>query len=477
MDITEFTGTEIVSEIADGKLTAIQVAEGLIDRAKACEHLNALITFDPDRFLEAAHTADQDLAEGGYVGPLHGLPMVIKDNIDIAGYVTTAATPALKDHRPKETAPVMQKLLDAGAIVMSKANMHEMACSPGVSEPEDGSETIWGAFGNARNPYDTDRGPAGSSSGTGAAVAARIAPAGLGSDTGGSVRNPSAWCGLAGLRPTTQRYSQQGVVPISWTRDTIGPMARSVADLELLDRVIKDEEQVGEADLSAMRFGIDRGFFCADCDPEILALFDGEVERIAATGAEIVEIAVPDLAGFMGKAGQLLAMYEFFRAVPKYLEETGAEVSFEDLISQIAASGLGARFTALHTTEAVSEEVYQESLNEVRPALQATYAGAFEDNNLDALIFPSTIIPATRLDTWGTHMMGGVEVSDFMASSRNVQPASIGGFAGLTVPMGLTSGGLPAAIGFDGPQNSDRKMLSIGMAYEAIRPEMPGPVL
>ncbi len=477
MDITGFTATEIVDDIADGKLTAIQVAECLIDHAKACAHLNSLISFDVDRFLDAAHTADQDLAEGGYVGPLHGLPMVIKDNIDIAGFVTSAATPALKKHRPKETAPVMQKLLDAGAIVMSKANMHEMAFSPGVAQPEDGSETVWGSFGNARNPYDTDRGPAGSSSGTGAAVSARIAPAGLGSDTGGSVRNPSAWCGIAGLRPTTQRYSQHGVVPISWTRDTIGPMARRVADLEMLDRVIKDEEEAGPADLSKLRLGIDRGFFCADCDPDILALFEGEAERLAGAGAEIVEITVPNLTGFMSKAGQVLAIYEFFRAVPKYLEETGADVSFEDLISQIAASGLSARFTALGSSEAVSEEVYRESITEVRPALQATYSDAFEDNSLDALIFPSTIIPATRLDTWGTHTMGGVEVSDFMASSRNVQPASIGGFPGLTVPMGLTPAGLPAAIGFDGPQNSDRKMLSIGMAYEAIRPAMPGPNL
>ncbi len=299
---------------------------------------------------------------------------MIKDNIDVAGHPTTAATAALKNHVPCQTAPVMRKLLNAGAIVMSKANMHEMAFSPGVSKPEDGRETVWGAFGTARNPYNPDLSPAGSSSGTASAVAARIAPAGLGTDTGGSVRNPAAWCGIAGLRPTTGRYSQRGIVPISWTRDTVGPMARHVTDLELLDRVICSTDAVPPADLSCLRFGVERGFFCSDCDPDILALFETEVERLASAGAEIVDVTIPGLDLVMGMSAQHLAAYELFRAVPKYLAETGAGVSFEDLISQIVASGLGDRFTALGSKDAVSDTAYQEALLDMRPALQAAYS-------------------------------------------------------------------------------------------------------
>ena len=477
MEIPHLTAVSIVTGIANGTLSSLEVAECLLRRADACSGLNTLINFDPSRFLEAAEAADQKLAAGSAVGPLHGLPLVIKDNIDVAGYPTTAATPALKNHEPGQTAPVMRKLLDAGAIVMSKANMHEMAFSPGVSQPEDGREAVWGAFGTARNPYDPDRSPAGSSSGTGAAVAARIAPAGLGTDTGGSVRNPAAWCGIVGLRPTTGRYSQRGIVPISWTRDTAGPMARNVADLELLDRVICSTDAVPPADLSRLRFGVERRFFCSDCDPDILALFEAEVERLASAGAEIVDVAIPGLDLLMGTSAQHLAAYEFSRAVPKYLADTGAGVSFEDVISQIAASGLGERLTALGSTDAISDTAYQEALNDMRPALQAAYSESFETAGLDALIFPSTIIAATRLDDWGTHTMGGREVPKFLASSRNVQPASIGGFAGLTVPMGLTPKGLPAAIGFDGPRGNDRNLLAIGLAYETLRPEIPAPPL
>ena len=477
MEIAHLTAVSIVTSIANGTLSSLEVAECLVRRADAYNGLNALINFDPGQFLEAAGAADQQLAAGGSVGPLHGLPLVIKDNIDVAGHPTTAATPALKNHVPGQTAPVMRKLLDAGAILMSKANMHEMAFSPGVSKPEDGRETVWGAFGTARNPYDPDRSPAGSSSGTASAVAARIAPAGLGTDTGGSVRNPAAWCGVAGLRPTTGRYSQRGVVPISWTRDTIGPMARCVADLELLDRVICSTTAPPPADLNALRLGVETNFFCSDCDPDILSLFETEVQRLASTGAEIVDVAIPELTLATGPSAQRLAAYEFFRAVPKYLSEAAAGVSFEDVISQIVASGLGERLRALASTAMVTDTAYREALNEMRPALQRAYSDAFESEWLDALIFPSTILPATRLDDWGTYTIDGMDVPKFVASSRNVQPASIGGFPGLTVPIGLTPKGLPAAIGFDGPRGSDRNLLAIGLAYEILCPEIPPPSL
>ena len=235
-------------------------------------------------------------AGGDVRGRLHGLPLVIKDNIDVAGFPTTAATPALFDHRPGRTAPVAEKLLAAGAIVMAKTNMHELAFSPGITKsPGDASALVFGGHGNARNPYDTDRSPAGSSTGTAAAVGARIAPAGLGSDTGGSVRNPAAWCGITGLRPTLLRYGQTGVVPISWTRDTIGPMARTVADLQLLDEVITGEEDRPEISLSSLRLGLDRGYFCDGAEAGVLAVFERELNRLADAGAEIVEITIPGL--------------------------------------------------------------------------------------------------------------------------------------------------------------------------------------
>lgn len=475
MSLTDMTATEIVDAIAGGRLRAVELAEALCQSIERQASLNAFIHFDADKFLAAARAADEKTASGAECGPLHGLPLAIKDNIDVLGFTTTAATPALADYRPAKQGPVVQALIDAGAIVMGKANMHEMAFSPGVKNPDDGSETVYGGFGNARNPYDTTRSPAGSSTGTGVAVGARMAPAGLGSDTGGSVRNPAAWCGISGLRPTAQRYPQDNVVPISWTRDTIGPMARSIADLALLDRVITGEPTHPTVDLKDLTLGIDRDFFCTDADPTILAVFDAEIARLADGGVRIVDVTIPGLEEMTVESGQPLALYEFIRSVPKYLSDGGAEVSFDQLIEQIAASGLGDTLRALHNENAVSEATYKNVMTEIRPRLQAAYADCFSANGLDALVFPATLIPPFTLANPGMRHHKGVDIPAFAASGHNVQPASIGGFPSLTVAGSLTSDGLPAALGFDGPMNSDGKLLAIGAAYEAIRPAMPPP--
>ena len=183
----------------------------------------------PEQVRAAAAAADERRAGGGPLGPLHGVPLALKDNLDTADMPTTGGTPGLRGSRPARNAPVVQRLLDAGAIVFGKANLHELAY--GITNNNAG-------FGAARNPYDRTRIPGGSSGGVGAAVGARIVPGGIGSDTGGSVRVPAALCGIVGFRPTTGRWPQAGIVPISHTRDTAGPMTRSVADCVLLDRVV-----------------------------------------------------------------------------------------------------------------------------------------------------------------------------------------------------------------------------------------------
>tara|TARA_B100000315_G_scaffold260808_1_gene325647 strand:+ start:8538 stop:10010 length:1473 start_codon:yes stop_codon:yes gene_type:complete len=475
IELTALTAVEAVTAIAAGDITAAALAEALIEQAQRWQAVNALVNFNGDDFLAAAQAADEKRAAGGPLAPLHGLPMVVKDNIDVAGFATTAATPALAGHFPGHDAPVVRALRDAGAIVMAKANMHELAFSPGITPPEGGGKIIYGAHGAARNPYDLKRSPAGSSTGTAAAIAAQVAPAGLGSDTGGSVRNPAAWCGLAGFRPSIGRYEQTGVVPISWTRDTIGPMARSIGDLVLLDGIITGESQPPVAELDKVRLGLDRDFFCTDADADILDIFEGEIDRLTAAGAEIVDVKIPGLEELIGAAGQGIAMYEIIRALPRYLVESGSGVTLDAVFSNIAASGLSARLDGLCGTEAISEADYRTSMDEVRPALQSVYADCFQANRLDALIFPATLILPYMLQEPGTHMHKGEEISDFAASGHNVQPASIGGSPGLTITAGITPAGLPAAIGFDGPFGHDAKLLAIGKAYEAIRPPIPAP--
>src|SRR5256885_1675163 len=205
MDLTSLTIGEAAAAMQRAELTATAYADALLARAAACGALNAFIHHDPAQVRAAARAADVLRASGARLGPLHGIPLALKDNLDTAGIATTGGTPALRGHVPARNAPVVQRLVDAGAIVFGKTNLHELAY--GITNNN-------AAFGAACNPYDRTRIPGASSGGTGAAVGARVVPGGIGSDTGGSVRIPAALCGIVGFRPSPGRWLQAGIVPI-----------------------------------------------------------------------------------------------------------------------------------------------------------------------------------------------------------------------------------------------------------------------
>jgi mandelamide amidase len=239
--------------IRAGEISAEQFADALLARAAAFAGLNAFIALDPERVREAARKADKQRAANTSLGPLHGVPLALKDNLNTAEMPTTGGTPGLANNRPKRNAVIVDKLFAAGAINFGKTNLHELAY--GISNNN-------AAHGPARNPYAPDRIPGASSGGTGVAVSARVVPGGIGSDTGGSVRIPAALCGIVGFRPTTGRWSQAGIVPISHTRDTAGPMTRSVADCALLDGVVTGgPTDVAAAQLKGLRLGVPKQHF------------------------------------------------------------------------------------------------------------------------------------------------------------------------------------------------------------------------
>ena len=252
-ELTELSAGDAAARIRPGTLRSEDLVRALVDMAERRRDLNAFITFDRERALAAARKADGLAARKSFAGPLHGVPIVVKDNIHVAGLPSSAGTPGLRSFVPARNAPVAEKLIRAGAIVLGKTNLHELAF--GITSNN-------AAFGPARNAYDPTRIAGGSSGGTGNAIAARMAPAGLGSDTGGSVRIPAALNGISGLRPTLGRYSQEGITPIAHTRDTAGPMAREVADLVLLDTIITGaRDKVAAAPLRGLRVGVPRAVF------------------------------------------------------------------------------------------------------------------------------------------------------------------------------------------------------------------------
>jgi mandelamide amidase len=450
MDLAALTLVEAARALHDGDITAEAYAAALLDRCAALKHLNAFIAQDRHAVLAAARDADAKRRDGGSLGPLHGVPLAIKDNVDCVGYATTGGTPALRGNRPARNAPVVQKLIDAGAIVLGKTNMHELAF--GITNNN-------AAFGPARNPYDPSRIPGGSSGG-------------IGSDTGGSVRIPAALCGVVGFRPTLLRWPQAGILPISHTRDTAGPLARSVADCALLDSVVAGSAPPPSRALEELRLGVPRPYFCQPLDAELGRMFDKFLGDLRAAGVTLIEVDLSAADLFRGDAA--IARYEAPRDIAAYLRDHALDVGFDALVQQIASPDVKA---ILEGAGGVTLAAYREALDRHRAPLQRVYADCFEQNRLSALIFPTTPLPAARIGEDDTTALNGETVSTFGIFIRNTAPGSIAGLPGISLPIGLTETGLPVGVELDGPIGGDGDLLSAALAVETIAPRLPPPRL
>ena len=460
-NLAALSAVEAAASVRAGEVTSRELVEALLAQADVNEGLNAVILLNRAGALAAADVVDAAVAAGEDVGPLAGVPIVIKDNIALAGLPTTAGTPALADFVPKTTAPVLQALVDAGAVVLAKTNMHEL--SFGVTSNN-------GAFGRVGNAVAPDRIAGGSSGGTAAAVAASLAPAGLGTDTNGSVRVPAALNGVAGLRPTTGRYPAEGIVPISHTRDTAGPMARTVADLVLLDGVVTSEDTALEAaNLAGLRLGIAHPL-ADNLSPATAAVFQDGLDALEEAGAVLVDVDLAAIVELEAQAGLPIVLYEARRDIPAFLTAQESALTIEDVAAGIASPDVRATFDAILGAGADLPEAYEAALGEQRPALQAAYSDVVTAGDLDALVFPTT--PVEALPFAGneeTLTLNSREVPTLQTYIRNTNPGSLAGLPGLTVPIGTTPEGLPVGLGLDGPAGGDRDLLAIGLAIEALR--------
>ncbi|HEX3645167.1 MAG TPA: amidase, partial [Vicinamibacterales bacterium] len=269
------------------ELTAVRVTEGCLRRIEADNpELNAFITVTADQALRQAREADQELAAGKDRGPLHGVPISIKDLFDVRGVPTTAAS-RVRDGQPAERdAPAIAHLRLAGAVFVGKTNLHEFAF---------GTTNEDSAFGLARNPHDRARSPGGSSGGSAISVAAGMALATIGTDTGGSIRIPAAACGIVGLKPTLGELSVDGVVPLSRTLDHIGPLAQSVTDASLVYHALMGDVSAkppAPVPIHGLRLGVPRTYFCDLLDDEVRARFEEALARLSVAGARIDEIEI-----------------------------------------------------------------------------------------------------------------------------------------------------------------------------------------
>ena len=471
-DIGQLTASEVAAGICNGTFTSEDVTRAYLERAKARTAHNAFVTLNETGAMQAARDADARRRSGGACLPMQGVPIVVKDSIHVAGLPSTAGTPALRNFVPAADAPVVQKLRDAGAVILGKTSMHELAFGISGYNPAYNTSANVGV----RNAYDVTKMAGGSSSGSGVAIGARMAPAALGTDTGGSVRIPCALNGCAALRPSLGRYSQAGIAPISHTRDTAGPMALSMADVELMDRVISGAPAATAADLRGVRVGL-VGAFLANMDSDTQAVFDGALAKLKAAGMTVVPVEMPQLAALNGNVSFPVALYEAYDDMVAYLRSTNTGLTIEQLVAQIASPDVKGTYEGLVLPRMLpvpgggttpGAPVYQAAMATHRPALVKLYSDTFRGNGLDAIIFPTT--PKTA----PTANADASSLATFGLFIQNTDPGSNAGVPGIQLPMGIGAASkLPVGLELDGPAGSDRRLIAIGMAMQRVLGRVP----
>ena len=468
--LADLSAGEAVRRMRRGELSAEAYASALLERCKSSRALNAFISLDPERVLEDARARDRERRAGAKAGPLFGLPIPVKDSVNTRDYPTTGGTPALRHFRPATDAPVVAALKAAGAIVLGKTNLHELSY---------GWTSNNQAFGAVHNPYDVTRIPGGSSGGTAAAVAARLAPLGIAEDTEGSIRVPAAFCGIAGFRPTTGRYSTQGCVPITPLFDQVGPHARHVADLGLFDSVVAgDWTPLESRGLEGVRLGVVRDYWFADLDPELRRVTDLALGRLRDAGVELVEGSMPGLDRVVDLTTGPVQNHDVAAALARYLDTYGARLTVEELIAQ-ASPDIRAVFRSdvlPGGANVVPQSAYEAACTVHLPALRRLYRDYFARARVAALVFPATMVPPPAIGNDATVTTSDGRSLPFeTAVARNIAPGSTAGVPGLVLPAGLTSGGLPVAIEFDAPASSDRTLLALGHSLERALGPLPVP--
>jgi aspartyl-tRNA(Asn)/glutamyl-tRNA(Gln) amidotransferase subunit A len=440
------TITSLARSIEARQVTASAIVEQCLEQiAQRNPAINAFITVLADESRDAARDADREIAAGRYRGPLHGVPISIKDLFDIRGTRTTAASHVRAEHRADADAPTIARLRDAGAIIVGKTNLHEFAL--GTTNEES-------AFGPVHHPLDPNRSPGGSSGGSAASVLAGMAYASLGTDTGGSIRIPSAVCGLVGLKPAFRDITTVGCVPLSSTLDHVGPLCRSVGDARLVYDVLReggpDAAPAAENQpVAGMRIGVLRDeYFGALLDSQVALAFNSACLRLRDAGAVLEEVTVPHAAD-IAPVYLHIALSEAAAFHAKTLESRADD--YTPAVRQRLEMG---RY--------ILAEDYVRALRG-RDILRQEVNAALEGRQ--ALLLPTVPVPATRLGAT-TIKVGTSEESVRNITLRLTQLFNITGHPAITIPCGRTTDGLPVGAQLVGPPGDTPALLDIAETLE-----------
>ncbi len=474
-ELNRLDATELASRIAGGSVSAVEVTQAHLDRIAAVDgELHAFLHVDADAALAAARAVDKDRADQEPLGPLAGVPLALKDILTMRGVPTTCGSKILAGWRPPYDATVVERLRAAGVIILGKTNMDEFAM---------GSSTENSAYGPSRNPWDTSRIPGGSSGGSAAAVAGYEAPLAIGTDTGGSIRQPAAVCGLVGVKPTYGGVSRYGLVAFSSSLDQAGPIARTVKDAALLHAVIAGHDPrdstsidapvpdvVGAStvgDVHGLRVGVVRELTGEGYEPGVQAAFDAAVAVLTELGAEVIEVSCPHFryalpAYYLIAPSECSSNLARFDAMRFGLRVADGDMGAEGVMAATREAGFGPEvkrriILGTYALSAGYYDAYYGQAQKVRTLITRDFESAFAD--VDVLVSPTTPSVAFPL---------GAKVDDPLAmylSDIASIPSNLAGNASMSLPCGLSEG-LPVGLQIVAPPLADDRLYRVGGALE-----------
>jgi len=446
---TEWNLYEAAQQIRRKKISPVELTRACLERVERLNaRLNAFITVTAEQAMAQARALEAEIAGGKWRGPLHGIPVGLKDLYDTAGIKTTCASAIFADRVPAEDAEVVGRLKQAGAVLVGKQNMHEFAY---------GSTSVPSHYGAVHNPWNGGRIAGGSSGGSAAAVAAGMCFAAMGSDTGGSIRQPAAFCGITGLKPTYGRVSTRGMVPLSWSLDHAGPLCRSAVDAALvleaiagydaldpasLDRAVDGYSLAARGKTAALRAGVVRKPFFEQLDPEIEAAVNAAIGVIAKLTAGVEEAELPAFARLPIAPAEAYTFHlPYYSRTPEL---------YQPMTRQRIESGAG-----------VSTTAYIEARREL-DRLRRSVAGSFA--RFDVLITPTSPLNPVTIDEGAVPEVpppGGVP-----RLLRNTQPFDVFGIPAISIPCGFTRDGMPIGLQIAGPPFGESKVLALAHACQ-----------
>ena len=444
---------EAAAALRARRVSSLELTEGCLHQIAARPELNAFITITADLARRQAAAADQELAAGHDRGPLHGIPIALKDVFCTRGIRTTCGSLLFAEHVPDYDAAVAEKLEQAGSVMLGKTGLHELAYGISSNNPH---------FGAIRNPHNPDCIPGGSSGGSAVAVATGMAFAAMGSDTGGSIRLPAAFCGIVGLKPTSGRVSRYGVMPLDYSLDHMGPLTRSVEDAALIMNAIAGHDQRDDtsstrpvddyrphpgARLDGIRLGWPRNFFFDRLDRSVDEAIHAMAAKAQRLGASIVPVDLPDMAA-INAVGRIILMSEASALFEKHLHQRD---QFGDDVRTLLDQG---RF--LSAADYINAQ-------RLRRGMQRDFAHAVRE--VDALLTPTAPTGAPRIGA-ATINIDGHEEDARMASTRLVRAMNVLSVPALSIPAGMTPEGLPIGLQIVARPFAEKLLLQVACALE-----------